>query len=133
MSIGTLWLLLICGYLLTILIEIPILILGLPRKFAVKDTIVNGLLLTAITYPVVVLVLPAIFTGMGVENRVLFLAVAESFAPITEVLFFRYLIDQPLAARLDREAAVIVVANLTSFLLGEAGLSEQLTRLVETF
>ena len=133
MSIGTLWLLLICGYLLTILIEIPILILGLPRKFAVKDTIVNGLLLTAITYPVVVLVLPAIFTGMGIENRVLFLAVAESFAPITEVLFFRYLIDQPLAARLDREAAVIVVANLTSFLLGEAGLSEQLTRLVETF
>lgn len=133
MSIGTLWLLLICGYLLTILIEIPILILGLPRKFAVKDTIVNGLLLTAITYPVVVLVLPAIFTEMGIENRVLFLAVAESFAPITEVLFFRYLIDQPLAARLDREAAVIVVANLTSFLLGEAGLSEQLTRLVETF
>ena len=133
MSIGTLWLLLICGYLLTTLIEIPILILGLPRKFAVKDTIVNGLLLTAITYPVVVLVLPAIFTGMGIENRVLFLAVAESFAPITEVLFFRYLIDQPLAARLDREAAVIVVANLTSFLLGEAGLSEQLTRLVETF
>jgi len=133
MSIGTLWLLLICGYLVTTLIEIPILILGLPRKFAVKDTIVNGLLLTAITYPVVVLVLPAIFTGMGIENRVLFLAVAESFAPITEVLFFRYLIDQPLAARLDREAAVIVVANLTSFLLGEAGLSEQLTRLVETF
>jgi len=133
MSIGTLWLLLICGYLLTTLIEIPILILGLPTKFAVKDTIVNGLLLTAITYPVVVLVLPAIFTGMGIENRVLFLAVAESFAPITEVLFFRYLIDQPLAARLDREAAVIVVANLTSFLLGEAGLSEQLTRLVETF
>lgn len=133
MSIGTLWLLLIFGYLLTILIEIPILILGLPTKFAVKDTIVNGLLLTAITYPVVVLVLPAIFTEMGIENRVLFLAVAESFAPITEVLFFRYLIDQPLAARLDREAAVIVVANLTSFLLGEAGLSEQLTRLVETF
>ena len=133
MSIGTLWLLLICGYLVTTLIEIPILILGLPRKFAVKDTIVNGLLLTAITYPVVVLVLPAIFTEMGIENRVLFLAVAESFAPITEVLFFRYLIDQPLAARLDREAAVIVVANLTSFLLGEAGLSEQLTRLVETF
>lgn len=133
MSIGTLWLLLICGYLVTTLIEIPILILGLPTKFAVKDTIVNGLLLTAITYPVVVLVLPAIFTGMGIENRVLFLAVAESFAPITEVLFFRYLIDQPLAARLDREAAVIVVANLTSFLLGEAGLSEQLTRLVETF
>jgi hypothetical protein len=133
MSIGTLWLLLICGYLLTILIEIPILIMGLPRKFAVKDTIVNGLLLTAITYPVVVLVLPAIFTGMGIENRVLFLAVAESFAPITEVLFFRYLIDQPLAARLDREAAVIVVANLTSFLLGEAGLSEQLTIFVEMF
>ncbi len=124
MSIGILWLVLILGYLLTVLIEIPILIVGLPRKYPITETIVNGLLLTAITYPVVIMVLPAIFTGMGIENRLLFLAVAESFAPITEVLFFRYLIGRPLAGQLDREAAVIVVANLMSFLLGEAGLSQ---------
>ena len=123
MFIGTLWLLLIFGYLLTVLIEIPILLAGLPEKYATKETIVNGLLLTAITYPVVIMVLPAIFSAMGIENRILFLAVAESFAPITEVVFFRYLIDQPLTGRFDREAAVIVVANLTSFLVGEAGLS----------
>ena len=131
MSIGTLWLLLIFGYCLTVLIEIPILIVGLPRKYSISETIVNGLLLTAITYPVVVMVLPAVFTGMGIENRMLFLAVAESFAPITEVLFFRYLMDQPLAARFDREAAVIVMANLASFLLGEAGLSQWLWATVE--
>ena len=124
MFVGTLWLLLIFGYLLTVLIEIPILLTGLPGKYTTKETIINGLLLTAITYPVVIMVLPAIFTGMGIENRVLFLMFAESFAPITEVLFFRYLIDQPLTGRLDREAAVIVIANLTSFLLGEAGLSQ---------
>jgi hypothetical protein len=64
------------------------------------------------------------FTEMRIESRALYLAVAESFAPITEVLFFRYLTDRPLAGRLDRDAAVIVIANLTSFLLGEAGLSQ---------
>ena len=131
MSIETLWLLLIFGYCLTVLIEIPILIVGLPRKYTISETIINGLLLTAITYPVVVMVLPAIFTGMGIENRVLFLAVAESFAPITEVLFFRYLMDRPLAERFDREAAVIVIANLASFLLGEAGLSQWISSTVE--
>ena len=131
MSIGTLWLLLIFGYLVTVLIEIPILLVGLPRKYAISEKIVNGLLLTAITYPVVVMVLPAIFTGMGIESRVLFLAVAESFAPITEVLFFRYLTDRPLAARIDRDAVVIVIANLTSFLLGEAGLSQWIGFTVE--
>ena len=132
MSIGTLWLLLVFGYCLTVLIEIPILIVGLSRKYGVTETIVNGLLLTAITYPVVVMVLPAIFTGMGIENRTLFLAIAESFAPVTEVLFFRYLIDQPLTGRLDRDGAVIVIANLTSFLLGEAGLSQWLSATVES-
>lgn len=131
MSIGTLWLLLILGYGLTVLIEIPILLMGLPGKYAIKETIITGLLLTAITYPVVIMVLPAIFTGMGLENRILYLAVAESFAPITEVLFFRYLTDQPLSRRFDREAAVIVIANLTSFLLGEAGLSQWLWATVE--
>lgn len=124
MFVGTVLLMLILGYLLTVLIEIPVLLVGLSGKYAVTETISNGLLLTAITYPVVVMVLPAIFTGMGIENRILFLAVAESFAPITEVLFFRYLIDRPFAGRLDRDAAVIVIANLTSFLIGEAGLSQ---------
>lgn len=132
MSIGTLWLLLIFGYSLTILIEIPILVAGLSRKHGASETIFNGLLLTALTYPVVVMVLPAIFTGMGVNNRIIFLAVAESFAPIAEVLFFRHLINQPLAAPPDRDAAVIVAANLTSFLLGEAGLSQWLAITVES-
>jgi hypothetical protein len=124
MSIGTLWLLLIFGYIVTVLVEIPILIVGFQRKYTIAETIVNGLLLTAITYPVVIMVLPAMFTEMRIESRALYLAVAESFAPITEVLFFRYLTDRPLAGRLDRDAAVIVIANLTSFLLGEAGLSQ---------
>lgn len=123
MSIETLWLLLIFGYLLTILIELPVLLFGMSLRYSSLETIVNGLLLTALTYPVVVMVLPAVFTGMGIDSRATYLAVAEIFAPVAEVLLFRYLNSQPLTARLDCDAAVIVMANLASFLLGEAGLS----------
>ena len=130
MSMGTMWLLLVFGYLLTILIELPVLVCGLSSRYSSSETIVNGLLLTAFTYPVVVMVLPAIFTGMGIHSRATYLAVAETFAPVAEVLLFRFLNRQSLIARPDRDAAVIVMANLTSFLLGEAGLSHWLAEIV---
>ena len=76
------------------------------------------------------MVLPAIFTGMGIHSRAIYLAVAETFAPVAEVLLFRYLNSQSLLARPDRDAAVIVMANLASFLLGEAGLSHWLAETV---
>lgn len=131
MSTETLWLLLIFGYLLTILIELPVLLFGLTSRYSSSETIVNGLLLTAFTYPVVVMVLPAILTGMGINSRAIYLAVAETYAPVAEVLLFRYLNSQPLTARPDRDAAAIVIANLASFLLGEAGLSRWLSATVQ--
>lgn len=127
---ASVWLLVICGYLLTVSIEIPVLLTGMARKHGVRETIINGLFLTAFTYPVVVMVLPAAFSVMEINNRLLYLAVAESFAPIAEVLFFRFLIGKPLTSSIDRDAVVIVIANLASFLLGEAGLSRWLTETI---
>lgn len=130
---ASVWLLVICGYLLTVSIEIPILLTGMARKHGVKETIINGLFLTAFTYPVVVMVLPAAFSVMEINNRWLYLAVAESFAPIAEVLFFRFLIGKPLTSSIDRDAIIVVIANLASFLLGEAGLSRWLTETIARF
>jgi hypothetical protein len=129
---STLWLLLIFGYLLTVLAEIPVLLIGLSSRYSLSETIINGLLLTAFTYPVVVMILPAIFTGMGIQSRAVYLAVAETFAPVAEVLLFRYLTSRTMRARPDRDAAVIVAANLASFLLGEAGLSSWLYKSVQS-
>ncbi len=130
-SLGTLWLLLLFGYALSVLIEVPILLMGLTSSNRLSETIVNGLLLTALTYPVVIMVLPATFTAIGLNGRGLFLLVEGTFAPIAEMLFFRYLTSKPLLSRLDRDSFVIVFAKLASFLLGEAGLSHWLAAMVQ--
>ena len=72
------------GYLVTILVETPILVAGLSRKLSLKQRILCGVWLTACTYPVVVLVLPAIFFG---SSRFLYLTVAEIFAPAADARF----------------------------------------------
>ena len=51
------------GYLLTILIETPILLLGLSSKLSTKQRLLCGAWLTACTYPIVVLVLSTLFLG----------------------------------------------------------------------
>jgi hypothetical protein len=78
-----------------------------------------GIWLTACTYPIVVLVLPAIFFGMP---RWQYLAVAETFAPVAECLIFwmafrsKGLLN---SAGWLRSFVVIVIANLASFGVGE--------------
>lgn len=114
-----LWLFLPVGYLLTILIETPILLLGLPRTLSFRQKMLCGIWLTACTYPIVVLVLPAIFFGMP---RWQYLAVAETFAPVAECLiFWGAFRSKDLLSSSDwlRSFAVIVVANLASFGVGE--------------
>jgi hypothetical protein len=114
-----LWLFLPVGYLLTILIETPVLLLGLPRTLSFRQKMLCGIWLTACTYPIVVLVLPAIFFGMP---RWQYLAVAETFAPVAECLIFwaaflsKDLLD---SSGWLRSFAVIVIANLASFGVGE--------------
>src|SRR5688572_11922863 len=85
LPLGELWLFLPFGYLLTILIEAPILYFGLPDKLTTRQKLLCGIWLTACTYPIVVLVLPAIFYG---APRWQFLTVAEIFAPVAECLIF---------------------------------------------
>ncbi|PYT01321.1 MAG: hypothetical protein DMF63_00265 [Acidobacteria bacterium] len=114
-----LWLFLPVGYIFTILIETPILFIGLPAPLTRHQKLLCGVWLTACTYPIVVLVLPAIFFGMP---RWQYLAVAETFAPVGECIIFwlafrsKGLLD---TSGWIRSFVVISVANLASFGAGE--------------
>lgn len=117
--LSELWRFLPFGYLVTILIETPILLIGLSRKLTLRQRLLCGVWLTACTYPIVVLVLPAIFFG---ESRALYLAVAETFAPVGEcTIFWLAFRGKGLLAGNDwvRSFVVIVIANLASFGFGE--------------
>src|SRR5438128_10402172 len=83
--LSDLWYFLPIGYLFTILIETPILVVGLSPKVTLKQKLLCGAWLTACTYPIVILVLPAMFFG---ESRTLYLTVAETFAPVAECTLF---------------------------------------------
>lgn len=120
LPLSDLWYFLPIGYLFTILVETPILVLGLPRKITLKQKLLCGVWLTACTYPIVVLVLPTIFFG---EPRWIYLAVAETFAPVAECFLFWLVFRKNEALStfdLIRSFAVITLANLASFGAGEA-------------
>ncbi len=114
-----LWLFLPVGYLATILIETPILIFGLSPRLSLKQKLLCGVWLTACTYPIVILVLPAIFLDY---SRTLYLVVAETFAPVGECIFFWLAFrGKDLLETNDwiRSFVAIVLANLASFGIGE--------------
>ena len=119
MSPNELWRFLPLGYLLTVLIETPILIAGLSRKHPLKRRILAGVWLTACTYPIVVLVLPLLFAQ---QSRTLYLLGAETFAPIAECILFwlafskREEVGRP---SMWPDFIVIILANLASFGVGE--------------
>jgi hypothetical protein len=107
------------GYLLTISIETLVLVAGLSVRHSLRDRLIAGVWLTLCTYPIVWLVLPPLFSA---DQRGWFLLVAETFAPLAEVLLFRRAFgkpgeDAPAATR--RDALTIIVANLCSFGIGE--------------
>ena len=116
MNPSDLWAFLPWGYLLTVAIELPLLLLGLSARHAARDRMTAGLWLTACTYPIVVLVLPLL-----IENYTAYLVVAEIFAPLTECLLF-YAVYVTGQARDTRatwcDMLVVAFANLASFALG---------------
>jgi hypothetical protein len=119
LPLGELWAFLPIGYLFTILVETPVLLVGLSPKISFKKKLLCGIWLTACTYPVVVLVLPAVFFD---QSRFLYLAVAETFAPVGECfLFWLAFREKGLLESADwvRCFAAIVIANLASFGFGE--------------
>ena len=116
LPLSDLWYFLPIGYFVTILIETPVLLIGLGRKFTFKQKLLAGIWLTACTYPIVVIVLPAVFLG---SPRWLYLTVAEVFAPVAECLLFWLAFRGTEAVSWARTFAVIILANLASFGLGE--------------
>lgn len=114
-----LWKFLPVGYLLTILIETPILFLFLPSKVTTKEKLFCGAWLTACTYPIVVLVLAPLLMD---QSRPIYLLVAETFAPVAECTLF-WAAFRRRAEFVGREwivaFAAIVGANLASFAAGE--------------
>ena len=118
-SSAELWRFLPLGYLLTILIETPILVLGLSHRHSRVRRLLAGAWLTACTYPIVTLVLPILFTD---SSRTVYLVVAEIFAPVGECVLFwlafgsRSELGKP---SMRRDFLTIIVANLASFLAGE--------------
>ena len=119
MSPYQLWRFLPLGYLLTILIETPILCVGLSRRHPLSRRLLAGVWLTACTYPVVTLVLPLLFSP---NSRGLYLVVAETFAPVAECVLFWLAFGREAEvgiASMRRDFIVIIVANLASFGIGE--------------
>ena len=107
------------GYLLTILIETPILLIGLSPRHSIKRRLFAGVWLTACTYPIVVLVMPLVFRD---HSRAIYLIIAETFAPVAECALFWLAYGEREAigkASMWRDFAAIVIANLASFLGGE--------------
>lgn len=119
MSPSELWRFLLPGYLLTILIETPILCVGLSRRHPLNRRLLAGVWLTACTYPIVTLVLPLLFAP---DRRALYLVVAETFAPVGECVLFwlafgtRAELGKP---SMWRDVITIILANLASFGIGE--------------
>lgn len=115
-----LWHFLPFGYLFTILIETPVLVVGLSPRHPLWHRLFAGVWLTACTYPIVMLVLP-LCIGMK-EHPTLYYCVAETFAPVAECALFWAAFGRRdlLGSRsMWRDLAVIVLANLASFGLGE--------------
>lgn len=113
MSPFELWWFLPIGYLLTIAIETPLLFLGLSAHHSKRRRILAGLWLTASTYPIVTLVLPLLLID---HSRAFYLLIAETFAPVAECVLFWLAFGKEAKWR---DFAVIVVANIASFLVGE--------------
>jgi hypothetical protein len=108
-------------YLLTIAIETPVLVIGLSRRHTIGKRFFAGIWLTACSYPFVWLVFPA-FIDPG-AHRTLYLVVAETFAPVSECLLFWLAFGRAeprTRAKLIRDMAAIVIANLASFGAGVA-------------
>jgi hypothetical protein len=107
------WPFLPLGYLLSVLVEAPVLLVGLSAGHPPRRKLLAALWLTACTYPVVILVLPHLADPIG--ERTAYLLLAETFAPLAECLLF-----VAAFAWRWRDCAAIVLANLLSFAIGEA-------------
>jgi hypothetical protein len=121
MDTHQLWQFLPLGYLLSVLIETPVLLVGLSPRHPYPRRLAAGLWLTACTYPIVVLVLPPLLDPG--RQRLAYLLVAETFAPLAECTLFWAAFGSRAEwgrASMWRDFAAVTAANLASFAAGEA-------------
>ena len=115
-----LWNFLFIGYLHTIAVETPVLLLGLSPGHSLKRKLAAALWLTACTYPIVVLVFPIVLDFTAHKWR--YIIVAEIFAPAAECLLFWLAFhhggSEPRTS-VRRDMIAVLLANLASFGVGE--------------
>lgn len=113
------WLLFLVCYLITIAIETPVLLVGLSKRHPMSRRFFAGAWLTACTYPIVFIVLPAMIDGE--KQRWLYLLIAETFAPVAECILFWLAFGEKsdIWGSFIRDMTAVVIANLASFGLGE--------------
>src|SRR5947207_263119 len=113
------WTFLVCGYVVTVLVEGAVLLPGLSARHALRRRLFAALWLNACSYPVVVLVLPYVFDPT--TDRTRYLWVAETFAPVSECVIFWIAFgaqQEWLRPSMWRDMAAITAANLASFGVG---------------
>jgi hypothetical protein len=115
--VSELWIFLPQGFLLTVAIELPVLLIGLSKTHLLRTRLIAGCWLTACTYPIVALVLP--LTVIAWWGQATYLVIAETFAPLAECLVFRAAFPIP-GSKSDaiRDVVTIIAANLISFIAG---------------
>lgn len=117
---GSYLLLMLAGYLMTVVVEGVVLLALLSRRHPLGVRLFSAAWLTACTYPVVWLVLPPLFPDP--DDHRLYLLVAETFAPVAECALFWFAFvrhRKPDRRATARDFATVVLANLTSFGVGE--------------
>ena len=116
------WQQMLIGYLITIAIETPVLVVGLSARHSLGVRLFSGVWLTACTYPILWLTLPQIISPDPDQSRWLYLAVGETLVPIAECALF-WLAFGSRAALWKRsmwqDLITITIANLTSLGIGE--------------
>ena len=113
------WRFLPVGYALTVLLEMPVLLIGLSSPHGLRRRLVAGLWLNACSYPLVILALPTLIDPF--QQRTLYTAIAEVFAPVAECVVFALAFHTTALTTPERrrDFAAIMIANLTSFLVGD--------------
>ena len=103
------WMFLFVGYVLTVMVECPVLLFGLSPRHSVAVKLFASFWLTACTYPIVILAMPVVVPGPY------YLLVAETFAAVAECALFAELFR---SRWVWRDMAAIAGANVASFLAG---------------
>lgn len=110
-DVESLWRWLPVGYVLTVLLETPVLWTGLRADHAKTTRLLAAAWLTGVTYPIVAVALPALLWPH--TSYATYLVVAETFAITTEMALFRWRWGGT-----PRDLAVVGLANVVSAVAG---------------